>query len=169
VTAIQRWLREQGDAYRAGEDRPLAGYVTLMSIYSAGVGIAAAAARLFRRPLPSGFSVWDSAQLVLATQKVSRLIAKDPVTSPLRAPFTTYSDLSAPGELSEEVRGKGLRHSVGELLTCPMCLAQWVATAFTFGLILAPKLTRLIIGTFATIGGADFLQHAYVRLQQATE
>jgi hypothetical protein len=30
------------------------------------------------------------------------------VTSPLRAPFTTYVEASAPGELHEEVRGHGL-------------------------------------------------------------
>jgi hypothetical protein len=58
---------------------------------------------------------------------------------------------------------------VGELLTCPMCLGQWVATALTLGLALAPRPTRLAMGTFAGIAGADFLQHLYVLLQQATE
>jgi hypothetical protein len=91
------------------------------------------------------------------------------VTSPLRAPFTTYRGLSAPSELAESVRGHGLSHSVGELLTCPMCLAQWVATGFTLGLALAPVPTRTALSIFTGVAGADFLQHVYVKLQQATD
>jgi hypothetical protein len=69
-------------------------------------------------------------QLAITTHKLIRIIAKEPVTSPLRAPFARYDGLSAAGELSEEVAGHGLSHAVGELLTCPMCFAQWVATNF---------------------------------------
>jgi hypothetical protein len=67
------------------------------------------------------------------------------------------------------VRGHGLRHSVGEMLTCPLCLAQWVATGFSIGLVFAPGLVRQVLSTFTAIAGADFLQHAYVKLQQATD
>jgi hypothetical protein len=77
--------------------------------------------------------------------------------------------LSAPGELAEEVRGHGLQHSTGELLSCPMCLSQWVATALTLGLVVAPAPTRLVMGTFSAVAGADFLQHVYVMLQKASE
>jgi hypothetical protein len=47
--------------------------------------------------------------------------------------------------------------------------AQWVASAFAFGIVLAPTATRMALATFTAIAGADFLQHAYVLLQQATE
>jgi len=169
VTAVRSWFRQQGAAYRDGaEDRPLAGYLTLMSLYGAGtLGAGVLAKRLGRRA-PEKVSPWDVALLSLATHRLARTIAKDPVTSPLRSPFTSYAGLSAPGELKEEVRGHGLRHSAGELISCPMCLGQWVATAFALGLVLAPKLTRLTMTTFAGVAGADFLQHAYVYLQQAT-
>jgi hypothetical protein len=50
-----------------------------------------------------------------------------------------------------------------------MCLAQWVATGLTFGLVFAPGPVRLVMSTFTAVAGSDFLQHAYVRLQQATE
>jgi hypothetical protein len=49
-----------------------------------------------------------------------------------------------------------------------MCLAQWVATGLSVGLVLAPSTTRLAMSTFTAVSGADFLQHLYVRLQQAT-
>lgn len=169
ITALRGWAQRQAAAYRRGQDRPLAGYVSLMGIYGAGTIAAAGAARLLRRPAPKALSPWDVVQLTFATHRLSRTLAKDPVTSPLRAPFTQYEGLDGPSELHEEVRGSGLRHSAGELLTCPMCLAQWVATGFSIGLVLAPVPTRIALSTFTAIAGADFLQHVYVRLQQSTD
>jgi len=169
IARLRTWAQRQGTEYRNGNERPLGGYLSLLSIYATGTAAAALAARRLGRSAPQRLSPWDVLQLTIATHKVSRVIAKDPVTSPLRAPFTTYAGVSAPSELHEEVRGHGLKHSAGELLTCPMCLAQWVATAFCAGLVLAPVPTRLAMATFTAVAGADFLQHLYVRLQQATE
>lgn len=169
VAGIRRWLREQGRAYRDGADRPLGGYLVLMSGYAAGTAAGGIAARRLGRTLPERLGPWDVLQLAIATHRLARTIAKDPVTSPLRAPFTSYAGTSAPGELAEEVRGHGLRHSVGELLACPMCLAQWVATMFGLGLVIAPRTTRLAMSTLTGVAGADFLQHLYVYLQKATE
>jgi hypothetical protein len=169
TTPVRNWLRAQGREYRHGEERPLASYATLMSVYAGATSVAALIARVRRRPVPVDLSPWQLAQLSIATFSISRLVTKDPVTSPFRAPFTEYDGLSAPGELSEEVRGHGVRHSVGELLTCPMCLAQWVATALYFGLIFVPTPTRAVLATFTAVAGSDVLQHAYVLLQQAGE
>jgi hypothetical protein len=167
-TALKAWPHRQAERYRDGHERPLGGYVQLMSVYAAGTGAAAAVARVTGRRAPR-LSPWDVVQLTVATHKLSRSVAKDPVTSPLRAPFTEYGGVSAPSELAEQVRGHGLQHSVGELITCPMCLAQWVATAFSLGLVFAPGAARLVLSTLTAVAGADFLQHAYVKLQQATD
>ena len=59
--------------------------------------------------------------------------------------------------------------AAGELITCPFCLAQWVATGLAAGLVFAPRATRLVMSTFSAVAGADFLQYAYASLQQATE
>lgn len=109
-----------------------------MGAYGGVVGALSAAVRLSGRRLPDRISPSDLALLSVATHKISRLIAKDPVTSPLRAPFTRFAGTSGEAELAEEVRGQGPRKAVGELVTCPFCLGQWVATAFAFGLVLAP-------------------------------
>jgi hypothetical protein len=166
---VATWFTRQADLYRNGNDRPLGGYLALMGVYGAGTAAVATTARALGRTPPKSISPWDLVQLSVATHKLARLIAKDPITSPLRAPFTTFDGTSAPAELKEEVRGHGLQHSLGELLTCPMCLGQWVATAFTLGLIIAPTTTRMVTGTFTAVSGADFLQYAYARMQQATE
>jgi hypothetical protein len=88
------------------------------------------------------------------------------VTSPLRAPFTSYEGTSGPAELREEVRGTGARKTVGELITCPFCSATWVATGITAGLVCLPRTTRLATGTFAALAGSDLLQYAHAWLQQ---
>jgi hypothetical protein len=98
------------------------------------------------------------------------LVTKDAVTSPLRIPFTRYREKAGPSEVTEDVRQQGqLRHAVGELVTCPFCLSMWVAAAFTFGFLFAPGLTRVVAAAFTAVAGADYLQLAYARLQQAAE
>ncbi len=49
------------------------------------------------------------------------------------------------------MRGKGIRHAVGELITCPFCTAQWVATAYAAGLVFAPHATRLAGATMTAV------------------
>lgn len=163
------WFQKQATAYRDGQDRPLAGYLGLMAVYGLGTAAVAGAARGLGKPFPERLRPWDVVQLSLATHKISRTLAKDPVTSPLRAPFTTYRGLSAAAELREEVRGHGLQHSVGELLTCPLCLAQWVATGLVLGYAVAPATTRVAVSVMSTVAGADLLQYLYAMAQQAAD
>jgi hypothetical protein len=120
-----------------------------------------------RRRLPDKLGWSDLALLAVATHKASRQLAKDPVTSPLRAPFTRYSGTSAEAELDEEVRGRGMRKAVGELVSCPFCLGQWVATTGVFGLIVVPRATRAIASVFAVLAASDMLQYAYAKLQES--
>jgi hypothetical protein len=167
--SFREWARKQAQEYSNGAERPLGGYLRLLSIYVSGTATTALAGRALGRSLPQRLSVWDVTQLAITTHKLSRIIAKDPVTSPFRAPFTRYEGVSAPSELHEEVRGHELSHAVGELLTCPMCLAQWVATGLAAGLVIAPAPTRLAMAVFTAVGGSDFLQHVYAALQQASE
>lgn len=139
-----------------------------MSVYSLLVGAAATAARLLGRSAPARVTPWDVALLGVATHKVSRLLAKDPVTSPLRAPFVAYEGTAGPAEVREEVREHGgVKHAVGELSSCPFCMAQWVATAFVAGSVLAPRATRLAATTFAAVAVSDSLQLGYAALERA--
>ena len=97
---------------------------------------------------------------------MSRTIAKDSVTSPLRTPFLRYKEPAGPGEVNEEVRAGGWRHGVGELLSCPFCLAQWISTGFVAGPVLSPRATRLVAGVFAARAGSDMMQYAYSALEK---
>lgn len=154
--------------YEDGQERPLPGYVVIMTTYTGLVGALAAAARATRRSVPAGLGMTDVALCAAATHKLSRLLTKDPVTSPLRAPFTTYQGTADPAELEEEVRGHGTQHAIGELVTCPFCAEVWVATGLMAGLVFLPRTTRLVIGGLASLAGADLLQFAHAWLEKAS-
>jgi hypothetical protein len=159
--------REQADAYRDGEDRPLGGYATVLGVFASCVAAATGLAFATGRKLPSGIGPWDVVLLAAGTHKLSRTVSKSAVTSPLRAPFTRYTGTGGPSEVREEVRSSsGAWHSIGELITCPFCLDLWIATGFTVGLVFAPRLTRLVSGALTALTGADFLHLAYGAAQQ---
>ncbi len=160
-------VQEQRSSYAGDADRPLGGYAVTMTVYASVVGAVAAGAKAAGVKIPDGLTAKDVTLLALATHKLSRMLAKDPVTSPLRAPFTAYQGTSGPAELQEEVRGSGGQKAVGELITCPFCLGVWVATGFTAGMIFLPRTARVAMGTLAALAGADLLQFVHARLEQA--
>jgi hypothetical protein len=147
--------------YAPGQERPLGSYAIVTGVYGAGVAGSLIALRARDHALPEQLTTRDVLLIGIATHKLSRLIAKDKVTSFIRAPFTRFQEASGQGEVEEEPCGQGLRLAVGELLVCPYCLAQWVATGLTLGLIGAPRLTRLISTVFVAHTISDFLQVAY--------
>ena len=147
--------------YAPGQERPLGSYVVVTGVYGTGLAGSLMALRARGHELPERLAARDIVLIGIATHKLSRLIAKDKVTSFVRAPFTRYQEASGQGEVEEEPCGHGLRLAVGELLVCPYCLAQWVATALVLGLVGAPRLTRLVGGVFVAHTVSDFLQIAY--------
>lgn len=144
-----------------GEAPPFRGYLALAGLYQVLAGVGIWLVRRSPRDLPRRVEPYDVVIVGAATHKASRLIAKDKVTSFARAPFTQYEGPGGPGEVEESPRGHGLRYAVGELLVCPYCLGMWISTAFVFGLVLAPRPTRLLAGILVSLGISDFLQIAY--------
>ena len=151
---VRRWARTQKREYTQGEARPLGADLGAMGVYVGLVSAAAAAVRSSRAELPERIPFGDAALMTVATFRLARRIAKDPVTAPLRAPFVRFEGPSGHAEIAEEVREHGgVKHAVGELLTCPFCLAQWVGTGFVFGYVTAPRATRLAALTMTMVAG----------------
>jgi hypothetical protein len=171
MRSVQNRLAGLRRSYAPHEHRPLDGYLVTMSAFSALAGSLAAAVKVTGRPVPERPATADIVLLSIATHKLSRILAKDAVTSPLRAPFTRYTEPGGSAEVHEEVRDEGssVRHSIGELLSCPFCLAVWVATGLTGGLVLAPRLTRLAATTLTAVAASDFLQMAYTIVKETAE
>jgi hypothetical protein len=162
-------LRKEERAYENGADRPLGSYLRVLAVYGGAVAGVIALGRLTGKRVPQRLSPMDLLLMGLTTHRLSRTLAKDPVMSPLRAPFTRYEGVSGPAELHEEVRGHGWKHAVGELVTCPFCIAQWVATGYAAGMVFAPGLTRIAGSTMTAVAISDWLQLGYARLMRATE
>ena len=148
--------------YATPEERPPLGpYAAVTAAFNAGFAGALVAARASGRDLPERIGAGDVVLLGTASHKLSRLIAKDKITSFVRAPFTRYQEQGGPSELEESPRGAGLQRAIGELIACPYCLGMWTSAGFHIGLLYAPRLTRLLASTFTALTISDFLQIAY--------
>ena len=152
------------EAYKQGEDIPLLSYGLLAGAFNLAFAVFLLAARLTGRSIPERLDVKDIALLGMATHKLSLLGSQDAITSPLRAPFTELEEKESPKKVDEKPRGEGLRRSVGELLTCQFCLSVWVASLLTYGLVLAPRVTRLVASVFTVVTVSDYLHQVYKAL-----
>lgn len=158
---IAQSFRRVQAAYAEDEQRPLLGYLASLCSYGVLVGLATAVGRHRGTRLPEQFTAGDTVLLALATHKASRLMTKSSITSVLRAPFTRYEKPAGVAEVQETVRGNGVRHAVGELMTCPFCSGVWIAGALTAGLVLAPRPTRLITTALSAVAASDWLHVGY--------
>jgi hypothetical protein len=140
---------------------PLLPYLSFIGIFGGVLAVALLVAKRQGRELPEKMCGGDMLLVGTASHKLSRVIAKDKVTSPLRAPFTELEGKGGPAELEESSRGTGLRKAIGELLICPYCLDLWVVAAFSIGLVFAPRITRFVASLFSTLTISDFFQIAY--------
>ena len=153
--------QEIKQVYAQGEDKPMGSHLALVVIYNVLVGGFLLGRARSGKGFPERIGMGDLLLAGVATQKLSRVIAKDRVTAPLRAPFTEFEGEGGPGEVEEKPRGSGLRRAIGELLVCPFCMAQWVATAILAGLAIVPRTTRFVCSIFAAVTISDFLQILY--------
>lgn len=154
-------VAEEAERYAPAAKRPpLLTYAGIIAAFNAVLAALLVRARR-RGRLPERVPAGEILLVGIASHKLSRLIAKDKVTAPLRAPFTELEGEAGPAELSEKPRGAGARKAVGELIGCPYCLGMWAATAFSVGLLHAPRTTRFLASIMAALAISDFLQIAY--------
>jgi hypothetical protein len=154
-------LQAVRSAYDHEHEQPLAGYAVTVAGYGAFLAALAAGVKVSGTRLPRRMRPVDIVLGGLAVHKAVRLVAKDAVTSPIRAPFTRFRGPGGSGEVSEDVRGRGLMHVIGEVLSCPFCLAPWAAGLYVAGLLAAPRHARVVAGMFGVVGVSDMLQQLY--------
>ena len=162
-------VRSLEDVYAPQDERPLTAFTGILAAYGATVGGLSLLVRATGRQLPERMALGDVAATAVATYRVARVLAKSPVTSPLRAPFTRFKGVCGEAELEEEVRGTGWRKAMGELVSCPFCLGQWVVTAFGFSWIFAPRATRMAASMLSAAAEADALHYGHAALERSKE
>ena len=149
-----------------GEEQRLYSYATLMGLFNMIFAVFLLLVKGTGRALPERVDTKDLVLLGVATHKLSLIGAQDAVTSPLRAPFTELQEKESPKKVDEKPRGEGIRRSVGELLTCQFCFGVWVASFFTYGFVLLPRVSRLVAAVFAAVTVSDFLHQIYKALMK---
>jgi Protein of unknown function (DUF1360) len=147
-----------------GRKQRLYSYATLIAVFNLIFAVFLMVAKRTGRSIPERVDVKDIALLGVATHKLSLTGAQDAVTSPLRAPFTELQEKESPKSVQERPRGEGLRRSIGELVTCQFCLGMWAAAFFTYGLVLAPRVTRLFATVLTVLTISDHLHQTYKAL-----
>ncbi|HET9214932.1 MAG TPA: DUF1360 domain-containing protein [Gaiellaceae bacterium] len=141
----------------AASARPLPEYATLVTVFSAALG---GFLVLGRNRLPERIGLGDLARVGVASYKVGRLVAKDEVTSWVRAPVTR-------DEEAQEPEREGMARALGELVTCPYCIGLWVSAVLTAALAVRPRETRVVTTVFGAQAVADFLNAAFVRVRDS--
>jgi hypothetical protein len=134
--------------------------LALVGTYSSVALLASAARR--RATLPS---LPELVILGLASHRVGRMLAYERVGEPFREPFTaTVPDESGVDD-TVVARGRGVRWVVGELVSCPTCVATWAALAMALMRRFAPGTTTVLIGSLATAGVAEVVNGLSERLE----
>jgi hypothetical protein len=137
-------------------ERPYPEYAALTGAFGAVLG---GFLLLARGRLPERIAFGDVVRLGLSSYKIGRLVAKDEVTSWVRAPVTRDDEGTEP-------KPKGSARALGELLTCPYCVGVWTAAGLSYALVLFPRETRVVTTMFSAQAVADFLNAAFVKLQE---
>lgn len=139
----------------AQEERPLGSYAALTATFAGSLGgfLALRGGRL-----PERVAAGDLVLTAAAAHKISRLVARDEVTTFIRAPVTSDPDATEPA-------GHGIRRALGQLVTCPYCLGLWTAGGLLALQVVRPREGRFVISLFAVHAGADFLNAGFVRLK----
>lgn len=134
---------------------PVPEYATLATAFTGALG---AFVVLAGDRLPARIGFADVARVGVAGYKLGRLVAKDEVTSFVRAPVTRDAEATEP-------EPKGWRRALGELVTCPHCIGLWISAGLASSLVLFPRQTRFVTTIFGAQAIADFLNAGFVRLR----
>jgi hypothetical protein len=131
--------------------------------FNAGL-LSVACSKAARGALTAPMALGDFALTAAATHKLAQIITGERVTMALRSPFTWQRDEGKGGRRKEVPKEHGLHRAIGELLTCPYCLAPWISATLLAGHIFAPVPTRVVTTVFALTAAADWMTQVRAKL-----
>ena len=139
-------------------------YAILEGAFAAGLGGVIALARRRERGGLLAIPREELPLLALATFALADVVAKEKVSTWLREPFVRESaEHKAVGP-----EGTGLRHAVGELLTCTRCMGAWSALGLVGLRTVSPSAGRTVTNVLALTGVNDVLQGGFRLLAERT-
>ncbi len=102
--------------------------------------------------------------LGLAAFTAAKALGKEQIGSWIREPVVE----PAPGG-GRRPKGRGLRHALGELVTCTRCLGTWSALGLVGLRMARPREGRAVVTILAVAGINDFLQAGFAALCGASD
>ncbi|SFA78337.1 MULTISPECIES: DUF1360 domain-containing protein [unclassified Bacillus (in: firmicutes)] len=98
-----------------------------------------------------------------ATFRLTRLIVFDKIMDNVRAPF--FDEIIEENDLGEKEiylipKKSGIRHWIGQLLSCYWCVGIWVSTFLVFMYLIFPTLGGLLIIIMAVAGIGSIIETA---------
>lgn len=135
----------------------------LLKVAVVGTFLGVTALASARRPaLPSPTEL---VMLGLASHRIGRMLAFERVGEPFRAPFTATVPDDSGADETVVARGRGVRWVLGELVSCPTCVATWASLALAIGQRFLPAPTRVLVGVLAAAGVAEVVNGVSEQLE----
>lgn len=152
-------LRQPSAASRNGHPQnpsSVSDYAALNAVWSTGLAALVLTMRgraAERPPIPYP----ELIPIGVATFTLSKVIAKEKVGAWVREPFVEQDENHKP----KEPRGEGMRHAIGELMTCTRCVGAWSALGLVGLRIASPPTGRIVTSVLTTAAVNDFLQAGF--------
>ena len=163
-TSSERGWRWRGAASTPPSATSAVDYVVLESVFLTGLSGVIMLARRRERDGSPTLAGRDLPVVALATFALADVLAKERVSTWLREPFVREDADHKP----IEAEGRGLRHAVGELLTCTRCVGTWSALALVGLWTASPAAGRTTANVLALAGINDLLQSGFRLLAERT-
>lgn len=132
--------------------------VTYLTLLAAAVALARRREQTGEEAIPGR----ELPVLGMATFALAHVLAKEKVSTWIREPFVEESADHRPAR----PEGTGLRHAVGELLTCTRCIGGWCALGLVGLRIASPRAGKTVSAVLATAGANNVLQALFALLSE---
>jgi hypothetical protein len=159
----RRW-RWPGAASTPASPTAPADYALLEAVFASGLLGVMALTRRRERGGELAIPHRDLPVLAMATFALADTLAKEKVSTWLREPFVEEDADHKP--VAPE--GDGLRHAIGELLTCTRCVGTWSALALVGLRTASPAAGRAAANVLALTAANDLMQSGFRLLAERT-
>jgi len=163
-TASERRWRWPGAASTPPSATGPGDYAALEAVFVGGLAGVIVLARRQEQDGGEAIARRDLPVLAMATFAMADVLAKEKVSTWLREPFVREEADHKPAA----AEGTGIRHAIGELLTCTRCVGTWSALGLVGLWTASPTAGRTTANVLALAGVNDLLQSGFRLLAERT-
>jgi len=163
TTSERRW-RWPGAASTPPSASGPADYAVLEAVFATGMAGLIALTRRREQDGTPAIPLDELALIALATFTLADVLAKERISTWIREPFVEEDADHKP----VHPEGSGMRHAIGELLTCTRCIGTWSALGLVALRTASPAAGRATVRVLALAGINDLMQSGFRLLAERT-